>query len=89
MSWLKAGVSSKQFWNSDTRAKMYRPSLALDMATTRRLTSLWRKKEEKVGNWCDTSRGEKSKRSSKGGRSKCEIVRGEEICKGGGTEVTG
>lgn len=40
VSWLKAGVSSKQFWKSETRAKMYRPSLALDMATTKRLTSL-------------------------------------------------
>lgn len=36
----KAGVSSKQFWNNETLAKMYKPNLARDMATTKRLTSL-------------------------------------------------
>lgn len=40
VSWLKAGVSSQQFWKRDTRANMQRPSLARDMATTRRRTSL-------------------------------------------------
>lgn len=40
VSWLKAGVSSKQFWNSDTLANIYSPSLALDIATTKRRTSL-------------------------------------------------
>lgn len=50
VSWLKAGVSSKQFWKSETRAKMYRPSLALDMATTNRLTSLWSGGRKKIRN---------------------------------------
>lgn len=55
---MKAGVSSKQFWNSETLAKMYRPSLALDMATTRRRTSLWSEKK-KNENWFDTRRVKK------------------------------
>ena len=62
VSWLKTGVSSKQFWNSDTRAKMYRPNLALDMATTRRLTSLWKDWREK--------KGKKVKRDTSGRRGK-------------------
>lgn len=37
---LNDGDNSKQLLNSDTLAKTYRPSLALDIATTRRLTSL-------------------------------------------------
>lgn len=37
---LNVGDNSKQLLNSDTLAKTYKPSLALDIATTKRLTSL-------------------------------------------------
>lgn len=77
MSWLKAGVSSKQFWNSDTRAKMYKPSLALDMATTRRLTSLWSDRREKKKLKIGLTQGgeKKSKRSGRGGEESVKLRR--------------
>lgn len=37
---LNVGDNSKQLLNKDTLAKTYKPSLALDIATTKRLTSL-------------------------------------------------
>ena len=42
---LKAGVSSKQLLKRDTLANTYSPSLALDMATTSRRTSLKNEQE--------------------------------------------